>query len=123
MFKISVIGNLGSDCRKNEGNFSTFYSFSVAHTRKYNNQQGQAVEETIWVNCVVNWDCKNISPFLKKGTKVYCSGDAKLRIFKSADGSVEPTITCYVSEIELCGGNRPDTAVTKETTEKDNIPF
>lgn len=123
MLKISIIGNLGSDCRKNEGNFASFYSFSVAHSIKKTERDGSVSEKTQWINCVVNWDCSKIYPYLKRGAKVYCQGNASIKISENDKGEKFVGITCHVSDIELCGGAKPDTDKNVSTDSEDNRPF
>lgn len=109
MLQLSVIGNLGADAQVVSGNFNTFTSFTVYHSEKYTDRNGIQQQKVFRVDCVVNWDCKALLPFLRKGTKVYCHGKLRTRTYTDRNGNVCAGIECIVANIELCGGSRPDT--------------
>lgn len=109
MLKSEVIGNLGADAHVVTGNFQNFVSMNVAHTRKFRKADGTQYEETIWVNVVVNWDCSKLMPFLLKGTKVFVSGNTRLRTFTAKGGVVAAGIDIIADTIELCGSKQPST--------------
>lgn len=111
MLKCQVIGNLGGDAKVNRGDYKSFVSFNVAHAEKYVDKSGVTVEEVKWVNCVVNWDCSKILPYLRKGAKVYCCGALRTRLFNGRDGQMHAGLDCIVTDIELCGGSRPETSI------------
>lgn len=123
MLKLSVIGNLGADCRKNEGNFNPFYSFSLAHSVKRTEANGQMSEHTIWINCIINWDCSKVFPYLKKGTKVYVHGNGSIKITTADNGEKFASLTCIVSDLELCGSAKPDTSINEQSNDVNNQPF
>lgn len=137
MLKVQVIGNLGGDATVNSGNFKTFISFNVAHTEKYVDRQGISQENVFWVNCIINWNAEKILPYLKKGAKVFCSGQLRTRTYQSRTkgGETVAGIDCIVSDIELCGGARPEQAPTQANqlqnpqnpfsndSNNDNAPF
>ena len=114
MLRVSIIGNLGADVKVVSGDFRKFYSLSVAHTRKYNNKQGIQVEETYWVNVVINWDASKLAPYLLKGTKVFASGNVRLRTFQDNDGNWHAGLDIIADTVELCGSAKPDTTTTVE---------
>ena len=84
MFKSIVIGNLGADAQVKESNGSKFVTFRVAHTESYTDQAGQKHESTTWIDCIMSNAESKVVPYLKKGTKVYVSGNCSLRVFSSA---------------------------------------
>jgi Single-strand binding protein family len=51
MIKLQVIGNLGKDCIVKEVNGKNVINFSVAHTERYKDSQGNQKERTTWVEC------------------------------------------------------------------------
>lgn len=132
MLRTSIIGNLGSDVKVNTGDFRTFYSLSVAHTRKYVNKNNVQVQETYWVNVVINWDASKLVPYLLKGTKVYASGNVRLRTFKSNDGQYHAGLDIIADTVELCSSKPIETntndvpkgvdVATGEITTKSNEP-
>lgn len=109
MLKTSVIGNLGADAHVVTGNFKDFVSMNVAHTRKFHKADGTPYEETIWVNVVINWDCSKLLPYLLKGSKVYVSGNTRLRTYSTIKGAVAAGIDIIADTVELCGSKQPDT--------------
>lgn len=120
MLKINCIGNLGFDAKIVEGNFEKFVSFNVAHHHNYTDRNGVVVEEVVWVNCVINWKCERLLPYLKKGTKVFVSGSMKTRIYQDRENKNRVGIDCVVSEIELCGTPSVSTTGQGETEENKN---
>ena len=114
MLRVSIIGNLGADVKVVSGDFRKFYSLSVAHSRKFVNKQNIQVEQTYWVNVVINWDASKLAPFLLKGTKVFASGNVRLRTFKGNDGNYHAGLDIIADTVELCGSARQDTITTDE---------
>lgn len=106
MFKIEVIGNLGSDAEVKEDNGRQFVQFSVADTRRYTKADGTKAETTNWVSCFMRNHDAEVVKFLKKGTKVFVRGYGDLRIFSSAkDRMMKAGASINVQEVELVGGS------------------
>lgn len=103
MLKSEIIGNLGADAKVVRGNSSDFVSLSVAHSRNFKKADGTAVSETYWVNITINWPCQNLLPYLKKGTKIFCRGNVKLRGFIDKNGEIRAGMDINADELELCG--------------------
>lgn len=104
MFTCSVIGNLGRDCVLQNTNAGKFWSFSIAHSRKYKDSKGNVAVETTWVDCVLDEKRgEALSPFLRKGQKVYVAGNLTSRLYRAKDGTPCIGLNCHVSQIELCG--------------------
>lgn len=105
MFKVEVIGNIGADAEVKDVQGNKFVTFRVAHSTKFKNQQGQDVDETVWIDCTMNDTESKIIPFLKAGTKVFVRGNASLRVYSSPKLKMMVAgIRVSVWEIELCGG-------------------
>ena len=49
MIKLQVIGNLGKDCNVKEVNGKNVINFSVAHSERYKDSQGNQKERTTFV--------------------------------------------------------------------------
>lgn len=107
MIKLQVIGNLGKDCITNNVNGKTVMNFSVAHTEKFRDAQGNQKDKTIWVDCAYWSDRTGIAPYLRKGQQVYVEGNPDLRTYTKNDGSFGATLTLRVQTIQLLGG-RPE---------------
>ena len=109
MFKISVIGNLGSDAEIKNDNGRQFVQFSVADTRRFAKADGTKEEVTNWISCFMRNPDAEVIKYLKKGTKVWVSGYGDLRIFSSKkDRAMKAGASINVIEIELVGGSSED---------------
>lgn len=103
MIKLQVIGNLGKDCVTNTVNGKSVINFSVAHTEKFRNSQGNQQDKTIWVECAYWTDRTAIAPYLKKGTQVYVEGNPEVRTYSKNDGSTGVSLSLRVQTVQLLG--------------------
>jgi single-strand DNA-binding protein len=103
MIKLQVIGNLGKDCVTNAVNGKNVINFSVAHTEKFKDAQGNQKDKTIWVDCAYWTDRTGIAPYLKKGTQVYAEGTPELRTYPKNDGTTGVSLTLRVQSVQLLG--------------------
>ena len=104
MVKLQVIGNLGKDCVVNNVNGKSVINFSVAHTEKYKDAQGQQKDKTLWVECAYWTDRTGIAPYLKKGTQVYAEGTPDIRTYTTNDGRPGTSLSLRISSVQLLGG-------------------
>ena len=104
MIKMQVIGNLGKDCVVNTVNGKNVINFTVAHTEKYKDSQGNQQEKTTWVDCAYWTDRTAIAQYLTKGKQVYVEGQPEARSFQRNDGSPGASLSLRVREIQLLGG-------------------
>jgi len=104
MIKLQVIGNLGRDCVVNNVNGKNVINFSVAHTEKFKDAQGQQKDKTVWVECAYWTDRTAIAPYLKKGTQVYAEGTPDIRTYTTSDGRPGTSLTLRVQNVQLLGG-------------------
>jgi single-strand DNA-binding protein len=104
MIKLQVIGNLGKDCVVNTVNGKNVINFTVAHTEKYRDSQGNNQEKTTWVDCAYWTDRTAISPYLTKGKQVYVEGTPEARSFQRSDGTPGSSLSLRVREVQLLGG-------------------
>src|SRR4029079_17318088 len=111
MIKMQVIGNLGKDCVVNTVNGKNVINFTVAHTEKYKDSQGNNQEKTTWVDCAYWTDRTAISPYLQKGTQVYVEGTPEARSFQRNDVTPGSSLSLRVREIQLLGGKGDSNAV------------
>ncbi|MET0242206.1 MAG: single-stranded DNA-binding protein [Flavitalea sp.] len=107
MIKMTAIGNLGKDCTTNTVNGRNVINFSIAHTEKYKDAQGNQVEKTTWVECAYWTDRTAVSQYLRKGTQVYVEGVPEARSYPKNDGSTGVSLTLRVQSVQLLG-SRPD---------------
>jgi single-strand DNA-binding protein len=104
MIKLQIIGHLGKDCVVNTVNGKNVINFTVAHTEKYRDSQGNNQEKTIWVDCAYWTDKTGISPYLTKGKQVFVEGQPEVRTFTRQDGTGGASLSLRVREIQLLGG-------------------
>ena len=104
MLKLNVIGHLGKDAIVNNVNGKSVINFSVAHSEKIRDAQGNTTDKTIWVECAYWTDKVAISPYLKKGTQVYAEGNGDIRSYTTNDGRSGTNLTLRVLNIQLLGG-------------------
>lgn len=133
MIKLQVIGNLGKDAVKNEVNGKTVLNFSVAHTEKFKDSQGNSKDKTIWVECAYWTDKTGILPYLTKGQSVFVEGSPDVRTWQK-DSNSGASLTVRVGSIQLLGKGQEgskDQQPTKSfyvnandiTEPVDNLPF
>jgi single-strand DNA-binding protein len=104
MIKMQVIGNLGKDCVVNTVNGKNVINFTVAHTEKYKDSQGNQQEKTTWVDCAYWTDRTAVAQYLTKGKQVYVEGQPESRSFQRNDGTPGASLSLRVKEVQLLGG-------------------
>lgn len=106
MIKTLVIGHLGKDATVNQVNGKNVINFTVAHSEKWKDQQGQTQEKTTWVDCSYWTDRTAIAPYLQKGTQVFVEGMPEVRTFTRADRSTGATLSLRVQSVQLLGSKQ-----------------
>jgi len=101
---MQVIGNLGKDCIVNTVNGKNVMNFTVAHTEKYKDSQGNLQEKTTWVDCAYWNDRTAVAQYLTKGKQVYVEGQPEARSFQRNDGTPGSSLSLRVREVQLLGG-------------------
>lgn len=104
MIKMQVIGNLGKDCVVNTVNGKNVINFTVAHTEKYKDSQGNLQEKTTWVDCAYWTDRTTVAQYLTKGKQIYAEGQPEVRSFQRQDGTAGASLSLRVREVQLLGG-------------------
>lgn len=131
MLKLQVIGHLGKDATVNNVNGKNVINFSVAHTEKFKDQQGNQTEKTVWVECAKWGETTGVAPYLKKGTQVYAEGTPEVRTWES-NGKSGVSLHLRVVSLQLLGsGQQGAAANTQQQTapaknnyeEFDEAPF
>lgn len=105
MIKLQIIGNLGKDCIVKEVNGKNVINFSVAHTERFKDAQGNQKERTTWVECAYWTDRTGIAPYLVKGRTVYAEGAPEADAYTNKDGQAAATLRMRVQAVQLLGGN------------------
>src|SRR5690349_24302567 len=106
MIKLQIIGNLGKDCVVNNVNGKTVINFSVCHTEKFKDAQGNQKDKSIWVECAYWTDKTGILPYLVKGAQIYVEGQPDLRNYTTKDGTQGTSLSLRVLSVQLLGGNQ-----------------
>ncbi|MBS1919516.1 MAG: single-stranded DNA-binding protein [Bacteroidetes bacterium] len=129
MIKMQIIGNLGKDCVVNTVNGKNVINFTVAHTEKYKDSQGNNQEKTTWVDCAWWTDRTAIAQYLLKGKQVYVEGQPEARSFQRNDGTPGASLSLRVREVQLLGGRSDGgntysntAAITASTAANASIP-
>jgi len=104
MIKMQIIGNLGKDCVVNTVNGKNVINFTVAHTEKYKDGQGNMQEKTTWVDCAYWTDRTAVAQYLTKGKQVYAEGQPEVKSFQRNDGTPGASLSLRVRDIQLLGG-------------------
>jgi len=105
MIKLQIIGNLGKDCIVKEVNGKNVINFSVAHTERFKDAQGNPKERTTWVECAYWTDRTGIAPYLVKGRTVYAEGAPEADAYTNKEGQAAATLRMRVQTVQLLGGN------------------
>ncbi|GAC1443830.1 MAG: single-stranded DNA-binding protein [Sediminibacterium sp.] len=111
MIKLQVIGNLGKDAILNNVNGKNVINFTVAHTERFKDAQGNQKDRTTWVDCAYWTDRAGIAPYLKKGTQVYVEGNPDIRTYTTQDGRNGASLTMRVLSVQLLGAKSNDGSV------------
>src|SRR5690348_16521162 len=104
MIKLQAIGNLGKDAIVNTVNGKNVINFTIAHTEKYKDNQGNQQEKTTWVDCAYWTDKTGILQYLTKGKRVFVEGSPEARAFQRNDGAPGASLSVRIKEIQLLGG-------------------
>jgi single-strand DNA-binding protein len=104
MIKLQVIGNLGKDCIVKEVNGKNVINFSVAHTERFKDSQGNQKERTTWVECAYWTDRTAVSQYLTKGRTVYAEGSPEADAYTNKEGQAAATLRMRVQTVQLLGG-------------------
>ena len=109
MIKLQIIGNLGKDCIIKEVNGKSVINFSVAHTERFKDSQGNPKERTTWVECAYWTDRTAVGQYLKKGQMVYAEGSPEADAYLNKENQAAATLRMRVQNIQLLGGNKEGT--------------
>jgi single-strand DNA-binding protein len=103
MIKLQIIGNLGKDCIVKEVNGKNVINFSVAHTERYKDSQGNQKERTTWVECAYWTDRTAVAQYLTKGRTVYAEGTPEADPYMNKEGMASATLRMRVQNVQLLG--------------------
>ena len=104
MIKLQIVGNLGKDCIVKEVNGKNVINFSVAHTERFKDSQGNQKERTTWVECAYWTDRTAVAQYLKKGKMVYAEGSPEADGYLNKENQPSATLRMRVQNLQLLGG-------------------
>ena len=104
MIKLQIIGNLGKDCIVKEVNGQNVINFSVVHSERYKDKQGNQKERATWVECAYWTDKTGVAPYLLKGKTIYAEGYPEAEAYMNKDNQAAATLRMRVQTIQLVGG-------------------
>jgi single-strand DNA-binding protein len=110
MIKLQIVGNLGKDCIVKEVNGKNVINFSVAHTERYKDSQGNQKERTTWVECAYWTDKTAVAQYLTKGKTVYAEGSPEADAYLNKENQAAATLRMRVQSLQLVGGVGGDSA-------------
>lgn len=114
MVKLQLIGHLGQDAQINQVNGKQVLNFSICHTEKFKDAQGNQKEKSLWVNCSYFTESK-IGPYLKRGTQIYCEGKPDVKLWTDRNNNPQVQQTMIVSSVQLLGGNKGEASSQQST--------
>ena len=120
MIKLQVIGNLGKDAIVNNVNGKNVINFTVAHTERFKDAQGNQKDKTTWVDCAYWTDRTAVAPYLKKGTQVFVEGQPDVRTYTTQDGRNGASLTLRVMSVQLLGGKSSEGGGSNAETGANN---
>ena len=121
MIKLQIVGNLGKDCIVKEVNGKNVINFSVAHTERFKDSQGNQKERTTWVECAYWTDKTAVAQYLTKGKTVYAEGAPEADAYMNKEGQAAATLRMRVQSIQLLGGNSEGTGNTNNNYNQGNV--
>jgi len=104
MIKLQIIGSLGKDCVTKEVNGKNVINFSVAHSEKWKDAQGELKEKTTWVEAAYWTDKTGLVPYLTKGKLVYIEGTPEADAYLDKEGKAKGTLRLRVATVQLLSG-------------------
>ena len=119
MIKLQIIGNLGKDCIVKEVNGKNVINFSVAHSERYKDAQGNQKERTTWVECAYWTDRTTVAQYLTKGRTVYAEGTPEADAYSNKEGQPAATLRMRVQNVQLLSSNNENS----NNNQNDNSNF
>lgn len=101
MLKGTVIGNLGRDAELKQIGGEQYAVFSVAHSERRKDANGQLQETTTWVRCLKRDRDARLAPHLLKGRKVYVDGRISLSSYTTQQGETKYELSIWADSLEF----------------------
>lgn len=121
MIKLQIVGNLGKDCIVKEVNGKNVINFSVAHTERFKDSQGNQRERTTWVECAYWTDRTTVAQYLTKGKMVYAEGVPEADGYTNKEGQAAATLRMRVQNLQLLGGSGDGNTSQGSSSQHGNV--
>lgn len=105
MIKLQIVGNLGKDCIVKEVNGKNVINFSVVHSERYKDSQGNQKERATWVECAYWTDKTAVAQYLTKGKTIYAEGYPEADAYMNKENQAAATLRMRVQSVQLLGGS------------------
>lgn len=108
MISINIVGTLGADAEYKEiGQGRFVVNFSIAHTDKWKDSQGNQQERTTWFRCAYWVNSPKIAEYLRKGGRVAVyAEEIKPHAWIGTNGEAAAQLEVTVRRLELCGSSQ-----------------
>lgn len=116
-----MIGHLGKDAVVQQHGTDSVINFSICHTDKYKDANGQKYEKATWVSCSYWVERTTIAQYLKKGGLIWIEGVPEAKQFKARNGEVKSYLNMRVYSIQLLGGNRDNQSDQQQGQQSENV--
>jgi single-strand DNA-binding protein len=103
MLKATLIGNVGSDPdMRYSTTGSPLLRFNVASNYRTRTPEGAYQDKTEWVRVTVTGNrAESLSPYLKKGSRVYVEGRLEARPWTDNQGQVRAGLEVLADEVQF----------------------
>jgi single-strand DNA-binding protein len=114
MLGVNLIGNLGADPElRYSADDVPFLTCNVAANYRTKGEAGGWADQTEWVRVrIVGTRAESLSQYLRKGSRLYVSGNLELRPWVDRDNRARAGLTVVASTLELLGPRVESSAVT-----------
>lgn len=123
--KFQVTGRV-ANVQVKDVNGSRFASIRIASGEKYTRRDGTEVEDTLWLDVVVNGNSVAfVEQYVGKGDLVFVEGRLKSRSYTDRDGNERTAFEIRCQSIQLIQ-KKADSAAKHSTsapTDEEDIPF
>lgn len=101
------IGNVGKIETRYMTNGDAVTNISLAVNENYKNKDGEKVEKTEWVQCVIYRRLAEVAAeYVKVGAPLYLAGKLQTRKWEDKEGQTRYTTEIVVNEMRMLGGKR-----------------
>jgi single-strand DNA-binding protein len=110
VLKATLIGNLGNDPDlRYSANGSPLLRFNVASNYRTRTPEGEYQDKTEWVRVTVTGNrAESLSPYLKKGGRVYVEGRLEARPWTDQQGQIRAGLEVLAGEVQFMSSRQAD---------------